>query len=327
MFKFFKLNIQNLIKIHMFIDPVTVINNRMSTDSIGSEFSLDDSSKCDNRIPRSHSLHDARTLNSEPMSEEDDDDDDNDNALLEQCINAGIENITTSNIIDDEELPDDVQEELLSQCIAAGIKMPTTCKSQMPVKIKTKKQNVNDINEEKQQQDLLESGIRNNKKSFKNKCDDLSDSEQEEALLKECIAAGMRKLQKNKSKEINDDTLELNEEDLLNSCINQGVRNVARKQREIPVFNKYKKLFAPKSDSEFSESTSTMTPGGVINGIKKLDESNDSTWKDDETLTFSTLTSSYQSANTGENSKSKLIPLDKGEIGNVNYNLQKRLDI
>lgn len=303
----------------MFTDPVTVINNRMSTDSIGSEFSLDDSGKCDNRMPQSHSLHDVCTLNSEPMSEDDeDDDDDNDNALLEQCINAGIENITTSNIIDDEELPDDVQEELLSRCIAAGIKMPTTCKSQMPVKIKTKKQDVNNITEKKQRQELLESEIKNNKKSFKNKCDDLSDSEQEEALLKECIAAGMRKLQKNKSKELNDDTLELNEDNLLNNCC-QGVQNVLRKQREIPVLNKYKKSFAPKSDSEFSESTSTMTPGGVVNGIKKLDESNDSTWKDDETLTFSTLTSSYQSANTGENSKPKLIQLDKGEIGNYTY--------
>jgi len=81
------------------------------------------------------------------------------------------------------------------------------------------------------------------------------------------------------------------------------------------VLNKYKKYIAPKSESEVSESTSTVTPGNGISGINKWDESDESTWKDDETLTFSTLTSSYQSANTGENLQSKLLQLDKGEIG------------
>lgn len=288
----------------------------MSTDSIGSDFSLDDSGKSDIRLPRSHSLHDARTLNSEPMSEDDDDDDNN--ALLDQCINAGIEKITTLKI-SDRELPEDEQEELLNQCIASGIKMSAKSKSQMPVKKRTKKLD-NELTDE-QQQELLESciaaGIRNGKKSFKTKNDDLSDSEQI-ALLNECIAAGMTNLQKSKSKDLNE---ELNdEEDLLNNCISQGIKNIergsTRKKREIPVLNKHKKSFAPKSESEISESTSTVTPGNV-NGTCKWEESDESTWKDDETLTFSTLTSTYQSANTGENSNPKLIKLDKGEIGNI----------
>ena len=68
------------------------------------------------------------------------------------------------------------------------------------------------------------------------------------------------------------------------------------------------------SESEISESTSTVTPGDIIDGIIcKRDESDESTWKDDETLTFTTLTSSYLS--TGENSKPKFIKLDKGEMG------------
>lgn len=297
----------------------------MSTDSIGSEFSLDDSAdKCDNRMPRSHSLHDTRTLNSEPMSEDDDDDDDN-NALLDQCINAGIEKITTLKITDDE-LPNVEQQELLNQCMVSGIKISAKTKSQMPIRKRTKKQDLTD----EQQQDLLESciaaGIRNGKKSFKSKrSDDLSDGEQV-ALLNECIAAGMKNVQKGKSKET-DDSLELNdEEDLLNSCISQGIKNIergsSRKKREIPVLNKYKKSFAIKSESEISESTSTVTPGNTFNGIiNKRDESDESTWKDDETLTFSTLTSSYQSANTDENFKTKLIQLDKGGISNININV------
>lgn len=306
-------------KCALFSDPVTVIN-RMSTDSIGSEFSLDDSSKCDSRLPRSHSLHDAQTLNSEPMSEDDDDDDDN-NALLDQCINAGIEKITTLKISDDD-LPDDEQQELLNQCIASGIKNSVKSVPQMSVKKRTKRQD-NDLTDE-QQQELLEScitaGIRNSKKSFKNKSDDLSDSEQV-ALLNECIAAGMKNLQKGKPKELND-SMELNEEeDLLNNCISQGIKNIERgtirKKREIPVLNKYKKSFGPKSESEISESTSTITPGDALDGIiNKRDESDESTWIDDETLTFSTLTSSYQSANSGEQSKPKLIKLNKGKIGN-----------
>lgn len=313
----------------MFTDPLTVINKRMSTDSIGSEFSLDDSGKCDNRMPRSHSLHDARTLNSEPMSEDDDDDDDDDdnNALLDQCINAGIEKITTLKITDGE-IPDDEQQELLNQCIATGIKISAKSKSQIHVKKRTRRQD-NDFTDE-QQQGLLESGIatgiRSGKKSFESKTnDDLSDSEQV-VLLNEYISAGMENVQKGKSKET-DDTLELNdEEDLLNSCISQGIRNIERgsshkKRREIPVLNKYKKSFVLKSESEISESTSTITPGDAFDGIlNKRDESDESTWKDDETLTFSTLTSSYQSANTGENSKSKLIQLDKGAIGNIIVN-------
>lgn len=308
----------------IFLDPITVVNNRMSTDSIDSEFSLDDSGKCDNKIPRSHSLHDARTLNSEPMSEDDaadddDDDDDDNNALLDQCINAGIEKITTLKITD-EELPEDEQQELLNQCIATGIKISAKSKSQMPVFKKTTRKQNNDLTEE-QQQELLESciaaGIK--KKSFKTKSDELSDSEQM-ALLNECIATGMKNLQKIKSKEIND-TLELNEEeDLLNNCISQGIRNIergsTRKKREIPVMNKFKKSLTPKSESEVSESTSTVTPGDIKNGVSyKRDESDESTWKDDETLTFSTLTSSFQSANTGE--KSKLIEIEKGNIGNL----------
>lgn len=184
----------------MFADSVTVINNQMSTDIIGCEFSLGDSGKCDNRIPLSRCFQDAHTLNSEPMSE----DDDNDNALLEQCINDGIENLTTLNIIDDEELDDDVEEELLSQCIAAGIKMSTICKSQMPVKINSKYQDVYDLTEVTQQHELLESGIKNNKRSIKNKCDNLSDNKQD-TLLKNSIATGMRRLHKNNSKQINDD--------------------------------------------------------------------------------------------------------------------------
>lgn len=291
----------------------------MSTDSISSEFSLDDSGKCDNKIPRSHSLHDTRTLNSEPMSE--DDDDDANNALLDQCINAGIEKITTLKITD-RELPENEQQELLNQCIATGIKISAKSKSQMPIKKRTKKQD-NDLTDE-QQQELLESciaaGIRNSKKSFiKNKNNNFSECEKL-SLLNECIAENMKNVQKNKSKEeINE---ELNdEEDLLNSCISQGIKNIervsTRKKREIPVLNKYKKSLAPKSESEISESTSTVTPGDVISGISKWDESDESTWKDDETLTFSTLTSSYQSANTKENSKSKLINLDKGKIGNI----------
>lgn len=308
----------------MLTDPITVVNNRMSTDSIGSEFSLDDSGKCDNRMPRSHSLHDARTLNSEPMSEDDDDDDNN--ALLDQCINAGIEKITTLKITE-EDLPDDEQQEMLNQCIATGIKISAKSKSKMPVKKITNKQD-NDLNDDQQQQELLEScivaGINNSKKPPKNKIDDLSDSEQV-ALLNECIAAGMKNLQKNKSKESNDtpDAPGVNEEeDLLNNCISQGIRNIEKgsslKKREIPVFNKYKKSFAPKSESEVSDSTSTVTPRDCFNGnMNKRDESDESTWKDDETLTFSTLTSSYKSANTGEHSKSKLINLDKGEIGNI----------
>lgn len=302
----------------IFSDPLTVINNRMSTDSIGSEFSLDDSIKCDSRMPQSHSLHDVCTLNSEPMSEDDDDDDDN-NALLNQCINAGIEKITTLKITD-EELPEDEQQELLNQCIAAGMNL--SAKSQMLVKRRTKKQD-SDLSDD-QQQELLEScisaGIRNSKKSAKTKSDDLSDSEQV-ALLNECIAAGMKNLQKSKSKETHN-TSELNdEEDLLNNCISQGIKNIERGstriKREIPVLNKYKKSFVPKLESEISESTSTITPGDVNGIIHKRDESDESTWKDDETLTFSTLTSSYQSANTGENSNQKLIKLDKGEIGKI----------
>ncbi|XP_027840437.2 uncharacterized protein LOC114122080 isoform X2 [Aphis gossypii] len=298
-------------------DPVTVINKRMSTDSIDSEFSLDDSSKCDNRIPRSHSLHDAHTLNSEPMSEDDDDDDDDDNnALLDQCINAGIEKITTLKITD-EELPDNEQE-MLNQCIATGINISAIPKLQMSVNKKTKKQD-SDLTDE-QQLELLESciaaGIRNRKKPFKNNSDDLSDSEQV-ALLNECIEAGMTNLQNSRSKDTNG-TLEQNEEDLLNKCINQGIRNIERgsthKKREIPVLNKYKKSFGPKSESEISESTSTITPKDIIDGIAcKRDESDESTWKDDETLTFTTLTSSYLSAE--ENSKPKFIKLDKGEMG------------
>jgi len=288
----------------------------MSTDSIDSEFSLDDSGKCDNRIPRSHSLHDAHTLNSEPMSEDDDDDDDN-NALLNQCINAGIEKITTLKITD-EELPDDEQQELLNQCITTGINNSSTSKLQMSVKKKTKKPD-SDLTDE-QQLVLLESciaaGIRNSKKTFKNNSDDLSDNEQV-ALLNECIEAGMTNLQKIKSK---DCTLEQNEEDLLNNCISQGIRNIERgsthKKREIPVLNKYKKSFGPKSESEISESTSTITPGDIIDGvIYKRDESDESTWKDDETLTFTTLTSSYLSAE--ENSKPKFMKLDKGEMGKI----------
>jgi len=299
----------------------------MSTDSIGSEFSLDDSGKCDNKMTRSHSLHDARTLNSEPMSEDDDDDDDN-NALLDQCINAGIEKITALKI--NEELPDDEQQELLNQCIATGIKNSAKFKSQMPVKKKTKKQD-NDLTDEQQDnssESYIVTGVKDRKKSFKSKRnDELSDSEQV-ALLNECIAAGMKNLQKNKPKENN--ALELNvEENLLNNCISQGIRNTEResshkKKREIPVLSKHKKLFALKSESEISESTSTITPRDVFNGIQnKRDESDESTWKDDETLTFSTLTSSYQSANTGENSKSKLIQLDKGGIGNINIDKLK----
>lgn len=290
----------------------------MSTDSIDSEFSLEDSSKCDNRIPRSHSLQDAQTLNSEPMSEDDDDDDNN--ALLNQCINAGIEKITTLKITE-EELPEDEQQELLNQCIASGIKMSAKSKSHMPVKKRITKQD-DDLTDE-QQQELLESciaaGIRNSKKSFKTKNDDLSDSEQV-ALLDECIEAGMNNLHKAKSKETND--TEVNDEDLLNNCISQGIRNIekgsSRNKREIPVFNKYKKSYAPKSESEISESTSTITPKDYVCGVtNRRDESDESTWKDDETLTFSTLTSSYQSANTGGNSKPKLIKLDKGELGNM----------
>jgi len=300
-----------------FTDPVTVINKRMSTDSIDSEFSLDDSGKCDNRIPRSHSLHDAHTLNSEPMSEDDDDDDDN-NALLDQCINAGIEKITTLKITD-EELPDDEQQELLNQCIATGINNSAISKLQMlSVKKRTKKPE-SDLTDE-QQVELLESciaaGIRNSKKTFKNNSDDLSDNEQV-ALLNECIEAGMTNLQKIKSKEANG-SFEQNEEDLLNNCISQGIKNIERgsthKKREIPVLNKFKKSFGPKSESEFSESASTITPGDIIDGIiYKRDESDESTWKDDETLTFTTLTSSYLSA--GDNSKPKFIKLDKGEMG------------
>lgn len=305
----------------MVLDPVTVINNRMSTDSIESEFSLDDSGKCDNRIPRSHSLQDARTLNSEPMSEDDDDDDNN--ALLDQCINAGIEKITTLKLTE-EELPEDEQQELLNQCIDSGIKISAKSKSQISMKKRTKKQD-DDLTDE-QQQELLESciaaGIRNSKKSFKTKPDDSSDSDQV-ALLNECITAGMSNLQKNKPKETND-TLEINDEDLLKNCISQGIRNIergsTRNKREIPVFNKYKKYYTPKSESEISESTSTITPGDYVCGVtNKRDESDESTWKDDETLTFSTLTSSYQSANTGEISRPKLIKLDKGEIGNIFY--------
>lgn len=304
----------------LFTDPVTVINKRMSTDSIDSEFSLDDSSKCDNRIPRSHSLHDAHTLNSEPMSEDDDDDDDDNNALLDQCINAGIEKITTLKITD-EELPDNEQQEMLNQCIATGINISAIPKLQMSVKKKTKKQD-SDLTDE-QQLELLESciaaGIRNRKKPFKNNSDDLSDSEQV-ALLNECIEAGMTNLQNSRSKDTNG-TLEQNEEDLLNKCINQGIRNIERgsthKKREIPVLNKYKKSFGPKSESEISESTSTITPKDIIDGITcKRDESDESTWKDDETLTFTTLTSSYLSAE--ENSKPKFIKLDKGEMGKIN---------
>jgi len=288
----------------------------MSTDSIDSEFSLDDSGKCDNRIPRSHSLHDAHTLNSEPMSEDDDDDDDN-NALLDQCINAGIEKITTLKITD-EEMPDDEQQELLNQCIATGINNNSAI-SKMSVKKRTKKPD-SDLTDE-QQQELLESciaaGIRNSKRTFKKNSDDLSDNEQV-ALLNECIQAGMTNLQKIKSKETNG-TLEQNEEDLLNSCISQGIRNIERgsthKKREIPVLNKYKKSFGPKSESEISESTSTITPGDIIDGaIYKQDESDESTWKDDETLTFTTLTSSYLSAG---DPKPKFIKLDKGEMGKV----------
>lgn len=302
----------------IFTDPVTVINKRMSTDSIDSEFSLDDSGKCDNRIPRSHSLHDAHTLNSEPMSEDDDDDDDDNNALLDQCINAGIEKITTLKITD-EELPDDEQQELLNQCIATGINNSAISKLQMlSVKKRTKKPE-SDLTDE-QQVELLESciaaGIRNSKKTFKNNSDNLSDNEQV-ALLNECIEAGMTNLQKIKSKEANG-SLEQNEEDLLNNCISQGIKNIERgsthKKREIPVLNKLKKSFGPKSESEFSESMSTITPGDIIDGIiYKRDESDESTWKDDETLTFTTLTSSYLSA--GENSKPKFIKLDKGEMG------------
>lgn len=302
----------------MFTDPVTVIQNRMSTDSIGSEFSLDDSVKCDNRIPRSNSLHDACTLNSEPMSEDDDDEDNN--ALLDQCINAGIEKITTSKITD-EKLTEDEKRESLKYCISTGINISTKSKSQMPVKKRIKKQD-NDLTEE-QQQELLESciaaGIRNGKKSFKSKNDDLSDSEQV-TLLNECIAAGMKNVQKNKSKDISD-SHKVHEEDLLNNCISLGIKNIENgspyKKREIPILNKYKKHNTLKSESEISESTSTITPGNSASGIiNKRDESDESTWKDDETLTFSTLTSSYQSANT-ENSKPKLIKLDKGEIGNI----------
>lgn len=291
----------------------------MSTDSIGSEFSLDDSVKCDNRIPRSNSLHDACTLNSEPMSEDDDDEDNN--ALLDQCINAGIEKITTSKITD-EKFTEDEKRESLNYCIGSSIKISTKSKSQMPVKKKINKQD-SDLTEE-QQQELLESciaaGIRNSKKSFKNKNDDLSDSEQV-TLLNECIAAGMKNIQKSKSKDKNDSLKVSEEEDLLNNCISLGIKNIENgsnyKKREIPVLNKYKKHFTPKSESEISESTSTITPGNSIHGIiNKRDESDESTWKDDETLTFSTLTSSYQSANT-DNSKPKLIKLDKGEIGNI----------
>ncbi|XP_026816492.1 uncharacterized protein LOC113556003 isoform X3 [Rhopalosiphum maidis] len=300
-------------------DPVTVINKRMSTDSIDSEFSLDDSGKCDNRIPRSHSLHDAHTLNSEPMSEDDDDDDDDNNALLDQCINAGIEKITTLKITD-EELPDDEQQKMLNQCIATGINISTIPKLQMSVKKRTKKQD-GDLTDE-QQLELLESciaaGIRNSKKPFKNNSDDLSDSEQV-ALLNECIEAGMTNIQNNRSKDKNG-TLEQNEEDLLNKCINQGIKNIERgsthKKREIPVLNKYKKSFGPKSESEVSESTSTITPRDIIDGITyKRDESDESTWKDDETLTFTTLTSSYLSAE--DSSKPKFIKLDKGEMGMI----------
>lgn len=255
------------------------------------------------------------------MSEDDDDDDAN-NALLDQCINAGIEKITTLKITD-KEMPENEQQELLNQCIATGIKVSAKSKSQMPIKKKGKKQD-NDLTDE-QQQELLESciaaGIRNSKKSFnKNKNNDFSECEQV-SLLNKCIAS-TKNVQKNKPKEeINE---ELNdEEDLLNSCISHGIKNIergsTRKKREIPVLNKYKKSLAPKSErDEISESTSTVTPGDVINGISnKWDESDESTWKDDETLTFSTLTSSYQSANTEENSKSKLINLDKGKIGNI----------
>lgn len=300
----------------LFSDPVTVINNRMSTDSIGSEFSLDDSSKCDNRIPRSYSVQDTRTLNSEPMSEDDDDDDDDDNnALLDQCINAGIEKITALKITD-EDLPEDKQQELLNQCIATGIKISAKSKSQASVK----KSNLTD----EQQEELLESciaaGIRNSKKSYKSKNDGLSGSNQV-SLLNECITAGVRNVQNTKSKEkiekFND------EEALLSNCISQGIRNIEKgsscKKREIPVLNKHKKSLISKSESEISESTSTVTPGKGINRTNKWDESDESTWKDDETLTFSTLTSSYQSASTGENSKPKLIKLDKGEIGNIHY--------
>ncbi|XP_025202077.1 adenomatous polyposis coli homolog isoform X2 [Melanaphis sacchari] len=292
-------------------DPVTVINKRMSTDSIDSEFSLDDSSKCDNRIPHSHSLHDAQTLNSEPMSEDDDDDDDN-NALLDQCINAGIEKITTLKLTD-EELSDE-QQEMLNQCIATGINISAIPK----FKKRTKKQD-GDLTDE-QQLELLEScisaGIRNSKKPFKNNSDDLSDSEQV-ALLNECIEAGMTNLQNNRSKDTNG-ILEQNEEELLNKCINQGIKNIERgsthKKREIPVLNKYKKSFGSKSESEISESTSTITPRDINDGITyKQDESDESTWKDDETLTFTTLTSSYLSAEEG--SKPKFIKLDKGEMG------------
>jgi len=307
-----------------YIDPVTVINNRMSTDSIGSEFSLDDLSKCDNRIPQSYSVQDTRTLNSEPMSEEDDDDDDDDddnNALLDQCINAGIEKISALKITD-EELPEDEQQKLLNQCIATGIKISAKSKLQIPVKKIIKKQD-SDLTDE-QQQELLESCIaagitRNCKKSYKSNSGGLSDSEQI-CLLSKCIVAGVKGLQKNKSKE---EIEELNDEEaLLNNCISQGIkifeRVSGRKKREIPVLNKYKKSLIPKSENEISESTSTVTPGKDINRTNKWDESDESTWKDDETLTFSTLTSSYQSASIGENSKPKLIKLDKGEIGNVN---------
>lgn len=310
----------------MFSDPITVINNRMSTDSIGSEFSLDDSSKYDNRLPRSHSLHDACTLNSEPMSEDDieddDDDDDDNNALLDQCINAGIEKITNLKITD-EELPDDEQQEMLNQCIATGIKMSAKTKSQISVKKRTKHRDIDSTDE--QHEYCIESGINNGKKSFMAlKNDDLSDNEQVD-LLNECIATGMKNVQKSKSKDTND---VLDEEDLLNNCINQGIKNIERgsthKKREIPVLNKYKKSFVLKSDNEISESISTITPGDVIDGngsIVKLDESDESTWKDDETLTFSTLTSSYKSANTDEHFKPKLIKLDKGEIGIIYNNL------
>lgn len=303
----------------MLPDPVTVINNRMSTDSIGSEFSLDDSSKCDNRLPHSHSLHDAHTLNSEPMSEDEDDDDNN--ALLDQCINAGIEKITNLKITD-EELPDNEQHKMLNQCISTDIKMSAKSKLAIPIK-KNIKNRGNDFTDE---QELLESsitGINNGKKSFTTtKIDDLSDSEQMD-LLNECIVAGMKNVQKSKSNKANN-VVELNEESLLNNCIKQGIKNVEKgstlTKREIPVLNKYKKSFLSKSNNEFSKSTSTITLRDAIDGnenINKLDESDESTWKDDETLTFSTLTSSYQSANTSENSKPKLIKLDKGEIGNI----------
>ncbi|XP_050541152.1 uncharacterized protein LOC126905474 isoform X2 [Daktulosphaira vitifoliae] len=310
-------HISNSINSSELEDPDTVIHKRMSTDSIGSEFSMDDSNKCDNRVSRSHSLQDTLTLNSELMSEDDDDDN---NALLDQCINAGIEKITTNKTISDD-IPDDEQQELLNQCIATGIKISTKSKSQLPVMKRSIKQDI-ELTEEQQQQ-LLESciaaGIRNSKKTFKNANDEISDDEQA-TLLNECISAGMKNVQKNKSKNINNN-LDLNEEEtLLNNCINQGIKNIERvkisKKREIPVPNNYKKTYVTKLESEVSESTYTITPRDNVDGIAyKKDESDDSTWIDDETLTFSTLTSTYHSANSYEKSKPKLIKLEKGEIG------------